>query len=293
MLRRLIAFLVPAIALVAISSESYGDEPSISAGQRSARDAFNEDMEDDLESVKTECGTRPTLVTDFQNFDADAEVVDKGPKKKGGDSRKERALRSQNCSVTLQMLAKDCQRVKAGRAARGARLVPVKSVACLFAGHKDRKPKEASEEWVSRNVSYDAATAQLTVRQTNGGGWPMVDDVLPVVLRPDVAAGLFNGMKCAEDTRCRSHLCASSTCVSCANNGCHGDLVCYGAAVCNPPAPRSGNGDDSSSSPSSSGGSSSKPAKRGKGLGKSCNSTSECESGRTCKQRTPKIRTCQ
>ena len=292
MLRRFIAFLFPAIALVAVSAESYGDEPSLGAAQRAARDAFNADLEDDLESVKAECGTRPTLVTDFQNFDPEEEVVDKGPKKKGGDGRKERALRSQNCRITLQLLADDCKRNKKGGAARGARVVPVKSVACLFAGHKDKKPKEGSEEWVFRNLSYDAATAQLTVRQTSGGGWSMSDDVLPVVLRPDVASGLFNGMTCSDDARCRSHLCASGTCVSCAtaSNHCHGDLVCYGGAgVCNPPY--YGNDDDSSSS--SSGGSSSKPAKRGKGLGKSCNSSSECESGRTCKQRTPKIRTCQ
>lgn len=33
--------------------------------------------------------------------------------------------------------------------------------------------------------------------------------------------------------------------------------------------------------------------RRGKGLGQSCKSTSECEEGRVCSQRTPRLRTCQ
>lgn len=57
-----------------------------------------------------------------------------------------------------------------------------------------------------------------------------------------------------------------------------------------------GKGDDRGSESSSSSGPSTAVGgkkKRGKRLGQSCKTTSECEEGRVCSQRTPRLRTCQ
>ncbi|MFO0670696.1 MAG: hypothetical protein U0235_13875 [Polyangiaceae bacterium] len=284
MLRPLLTVLVTTTLVVGIAGESRGDNAAdLTSDQQTARDEFLEDVKEELDEVNQKCGVAITLSTDFQNYDPslDAEGKDDGPKKKGGPghSRKARMLRAIQCRTLLEALAADCVRAK----------TPVRSVACLFAGHKPYKNRENREDFARRNIEWDASTGRLTLHQ--GSGSAIDDDamkhVVAVTTRPDIDHGRFNGMKCSTDEQCESHLCSSGKCVNCYKGPkCHDGNVCWGGmrGVCNPPYYGSASDDDAPSASSSRGGGSrgggsSKPKL---GSGAKCRFSSECASGR-CK----------
>jgi len=271
--------------LCATPSHSQG---SLTAEQAAARDAFDQQVGELLAKAKDKCGDDFKLVTDFEHYDEAAWKAEHG--------RHLRGMTATACGQALEAAATVCAGPVAhsgkGRAPTTPQpaAVSVKRVTCLFTGADEKKRGEEHEDHMRRNAKFVAG--ELTLRISPQMKY-LVPGTYEGVLRGTASyRSLEAGASCKKHWECGSGLCSGGACRTCsAKRKCPDKFdVCEEGGVCRmaPPPNHS-----SSSSSSDTAGASSGGKKRGKGLGQGCKSTSECEEGRVCSQRTGKLRTCQ
>ncbi len=270
--------LVFTSAIVLGVTSSSADQVKLTPDQAEARATFEKGLESSLREVEEKCGAPIVVTTDFENYKDKLESGNNRP-----ISAKTICLNVLNgiassCAATARLAASGKPPPKNSTAAK------VTAVSCLYAGSQPKEPSDRWEDYVQRNLSF--SNGVLTIRMR--GDLPNIDQTVFDILRGQTVEKtqpLTLGAKCTKGGNCRTGLCSRNVCTACTSSAvCGAGHFCSSGTCYADDEPR-----DSPSGSSST----STPTKRGKGLGAMCKSTSECETGRTCKVKTSKLSTCQ
>ncbi len=271
--------LVFTSAIVLGVTSSSADQTKLTDEQVEAKASFEKRLVNTMTKVERDCGAALPVTTDFENSISKLPVKGSRPAVSAADV----------CISLLEGIANSCAataRVAASGkpAPKNSTAAKVTAVSCLFAGSQPEQPKDLNEDYIQRNMSF--SNGVLTIRMR--GDLMNIEQTVFDMLRGQTVEKtqpLKVGARCTTGKMCRTGLCSRSVCTSCTSNA-----VCGAGHFCSTGTCYA---DDEPRDTPSGSSSTSTPTKRGKGLGAMCKSSSECESGRTCKVKTNKLSTCQ
>lgn len=210
--------------VLAVASARAENQPGLTDLQQAAKAEFDRDLEDSLQELRSRCKVTFTVTSDFENFSTDV-WGEGGDGWKNGRGRMYRDHRtSVQCMKTVDAIISICQSNAAKEAWTPVIARELKGISCVFTGHQPRRPGDARDPYIKRNLSFSNGVLMLRNHPDledvgNNGALILMAGLAhspgaPAV-RKDILRTGENGAPCSRWSECATAVCQRGVCQFC------------------------------------------------------------------------------